>query len=63
MGTIAKTRDQCLISKAAISSQSSGDRGTPQMFRGFSSSIPQCSGFSESTYTTRAADRLSVNWT
>jgi hypothetical protein len=31
-----------------VCSQLSGGKGTPQMFRGLSSSIPQCSGFLES---------------
>ena len=41
--------DQCPVSKSAVSSQLSGGTDTPQMFRGSSSSIPQCSGFSGST--------------
>jgi hypothetical protein len=45
------------------SSQSSGGKGTPQMFRGLSNSIPQCIGFSGSMWTTWALARLSVKYT
>ena len=40
--------------------QSSGGEEIPQMFSGLSSLIPQCRGWSGSTYTTSAAARLSV---
>jgi hypothetical protein len=43
--------------------QSSGGKGTPQMFRGLSNSIPKRIGFSGSMYTTWALARLSVKYT
>ena len=58
-------RALCLLgnessSKTEVSSQLSGGKDTPQMFRGSCSSIPQCSGFLGSIWTTRAPARLSV---
>jgi len=48
---------------ALPSPQLFGGRDTPQMFSGFSSLIPQCRGWSGSTYTTSAVARLSVRRT
>jgi hypothetical protein len=45
------------------SCQTSGGKDNPQMFEGFSSLVPQCRGWSGSTYTTSAIARLSVRWT